>query len=140
MIAFGAYDKDLVSSDLLCAAEPIEYIEFCQNQEVNTHDIELQDKMGKKAGNILFSTQLIVIPKDPTEFIEMNCNCALQINIKEATFLKDQDVIGKQDPYIQFSYDSEDYKTEIQDNAGLHAKFSDVFVLENILNEIKEDG
>lgn len=69
----------------------------------------------------------------------MNCNCALQISIKEATFLKDSDLIGKQDPYIQFTYDEEEFKTDIQDDAGLHAKFTDVFVLENIQNQIKED-
>ena len=32
----------------------------------------------------------------------LNSNCRLEMIIKEATFLKDADLIGKQDPYIKF--------------------------------------
>jgi hypothetical protein len=37
----------------------------------------------------------------------------LQIKIKEANFFKDSDMIGKQDPYIQFTYEDMALKTEV---------------------------
>lgn len=46
------------------------------------------------------------------------------------------DTFGKQDPYIQFSYEDMVLKTEVQDDAGLNAKFTDEFMLENIEVEI----
>jgi hypothetical protein len=56
----------------------------------------------------------------------------------EANFLKDTDLIGKQDPYIQFEYDSSKFTTSVQDDAGLYAKFHDIFMLENIEYQINE--
>lgn len=41
-------------------------------------------------------------------------------------------MIGKQDPFVQFMYEEMEYKTDVKGDAGLHAKFSDVFVLDNI--------
>jgi len=64
----------------------------------------------------------------------------LEIKIKEANFFKDQDTFGKQDPYIQFQYEDMALKTEVQDDAGLNAKFEDEFQLENIEIEIKKGG
>lgn len=55
-IEFEAYDKDTLSSELLCAAEPIEYLEFCENQNVTTHNIDLLDKTGLIAGSLKFTT------------------------------------------------------------------------------------
>ena len=52
--------------------------------------------------------------------------------MEEANFLKDGDLIGKQDPYLQFLYDSSLFTTAIQDDAGLHAEFNDIFMLENV--------
>lgn len=58
--------------------------------------------------------------------------------MEEANFLQDSDLIGKQDPYIQFEYDSSKFTTATQEDAGLHAVFNDVFMLENIESQIKE--
>jgi len=52
--------------------------------------------------------------------------------MEEANFLKDTDLIGKQDPYIQFIYEDSLFTTAIQDDAGLHAVFNDIFMLENV--------
>lgn len=68
----------------------------------------------------------------------MNSNCCLQLIINEAHFLKDSDLIGKQDPFIQFTYDSQNFRTEVKEDAGLDAKFGDVFMLENVEYHIFE--
>ena len=47
-------------------------------------------------------------------------------------------MVGKQDPYIQFEYDNITFKTDVKDDAGLSAKFNDIFLLEHIENQIKE--
>ena len=52
--------------------------------------------------------------------------------MKEATFLKDSDLVGKQDPYIQFEYDDNTFKIDVQDDAGLKATFNDIFMMEHI--------
>jgi hypothetical protein len=49
-----------------------------------------------------------------------------------ASFLKDSDLIGKQDPFLQFTYEDMPLKTDVQDDAGLEAKFDDLFMLENV--------
>ena len=62
--------------------------------------LELTDEKGNKCGKIIVSTQLIVVPKNPLEYVSMNSNCCLQIKMLEANFLKDSDLVGKQDPYV----------------------------------------
>ena len=62
---------------------------------------------------------------------QVNENCYIQIQIKEANFLKDDgDVIGKQDPFVCFVHDGKKFKTETHQNAGKEARFNDVFRLE----------
>ena len=58
------------------------------------------------------------------------------MKIIEATFLKDDDTFGKQDPYIKFKYDHEEKKTKVKDDAGKHAVFNEVFTLENIGKQV----
>ena len=62
----------------------------------------------------------------------MNGNCCLQVKLQEAHFLKDSDLVGKQDPFIQFEYDNITFKTEVKDDAGKDALFNDIFLLEHI--------
>ena len=99
-------------------------------------DLELFEPKGAKAGNVKLSTQLILVQPDPPVNPRLNYNCQLEIKIREATFLKDSDAFGKQDPYLQFQYDGRDLKTEVQDDAGLKANFDDVFLLENLEPEL----
>jgi Ca2+-dependent lipid-binding protein len=51
----------------------------------------------------------------------------MRIVIKSASFLKDSDLIGKQDPYIKFKYEDKDLQTDVKDDAGLNAEWNEVF-------------
>lgn len=51
----------------------------------------------------------------------------LKIIIREASFLKDADALGKQDPYIKFKYENKEYQTDVKDDAGKHAKWDETF-------------
>lgn len=42
------------------------------------------------------------------------------------------DTFGKQDPFIKFIYDEVVYKSTVAKDAGLNAKFTDEFFLEDI--------
>jgi hypothetical protein len=58
------------------------------------------------------------------------------VSILEANFKEDADLIGKQDPYLQFEYNGNTLKTKVQENAGKFAEFDDVFELADIHEEI----
>ena len=46
-------------------------------------------------------------------------------------------MFGKQDPFIRFTYDGRDFQTETKDDAGKHAVFNEVFMLEDIEKQVK---
>ena len=50
----------------------------------------------------------------------------------EASFLKDADFIGKQDPLIKFSYQGQEFKTTTKDEAGKHAVWNELFILKKL--------
>ena len=112
-IVFEAYDKDLVSSDLLGATDPLDFIDYCEDDRVHEFDLELFEPKGAPAGRIKLSPQLVFVYTDPPLNPRSNYNCQLEIKMKEATFLKDSDLIGKQDPYLQFNYEDLALKTEV---------------------------
>ena len=67
----------------------------------------------------------------------MNSNCRLELIIKEAHFLKDADLIGKQDPYIKFKYANKYIQTDVKDGAGKDAVWqNEKFSLNNIEAQI----
>lgn len=45
--------------------------------------------------------------------------------------------MGKQDSFIEFTYLGKDYKTKHIEDAGKHAQFGDVFILDNIQEGVK---
>ena len=51
----------------------------------------------------------------------------MKIIIKEASFLKDADTFGKQDPYIKFKYENKEYQTDVKDDAGKQARWDETF-------------
>jgi Ca2+-dependent lipid-binding protein len=53
----------------------------------------------------------------------------LNLVIVEAKFLKDADLIGKQDPYIKFKYNGKDVQTDVKDGAGKEAVWNEKFCL-----------
>lgn len=122
---------------MLGLTDPLDFIDYLSDEKVHEFDLEIFDPKGAKAGNVKLSTQLLLVKPDPPVNPRLNYNCQLEIKIMEATFLKDSDLIGKQDPYLQFMYEGLELKTEVKDNAGLKANFDDIFLLENIEGEIK---
>ena len=65
------------------------------------------------------------IPPKPSDLLDKKS--MLRIVIKSAVFLKDADLIGKQDPYIKFKYEDKSLQTEVKDGAGLNATWDEVF-------------
>ena len=94
-MVFEAYDKDMVGSDLLGATDPLDFVDYVGDENVNEFDLELFDNKGQKVGNVKLSTQLITVQPDPPINPTLNYNCKFQIDIKEANFLKDEDAFGK---------------------------------------------
>ena len=86
----------------------------------------------KKAGFVEFETKFIHQAPDPDPNPKLNSTCLLEITIEKATFLKDADLIGKQDPYIQFMYNNKKVRTETKDGAGKQAEWNEKFCLTNI--------
>lgn len=122
-----------MSSDLLGATDPLEYVELVQDEKVREWELKIYEKAGAYAGRLKITSELIPAVPDPPLIDNINYNCQLEIKMVAAEFLKDDgDAIGKQDPFLAFDYDGLQYKTEVQDDAGKSAKYNDVFLLENI--------
>ena len=98
-IQFSAYDKDLVSSDFIGQTSQLNLKKF-SSDGVQQHALDLFDRKGKKSGTLQVISEVINFEQDPPVNEMLNYNCSLQISLLEATFLKDVDVIGKQDPFI----------------------------------------
>lgn len=62
-----------------------------------------------------------------------------KIIIDDATFLKDGDTFGKQDPYVKFNFGNLTLQTDVIDNGGLYAKFDAVFLVPDIIT-LKEQS
>ena len=105
------------------------------------HDVEILDKKGKKAGNIVFKTRFLWVEyKAPQASSKLDKKSQMRVIIKEASFKKDADMFGKQDPFIQFKYQGAELKTDVKDNAGKQASWDETFQLPNILTELKNGG
>lgn len=88
----------------------------------------------KKTGNVKFTTKFIWCEPDPPANPKLNPNCMLNLIIKSATFLKDADMIGKQDPYIKFKYNGKDVQTDVKDDAGKAAEWNEKFCLTQVFD------
>ena len=126
-----AYDKDLTSSDLLGIANPLSYVALVENTDDIQHDLDLFLDF-KKTGNVKFTTRLIWCEPDPDPNPLLNPNCRLNLIIQRATFLKNADLIGNQDPYIQFNYNQKKVQTDVKDDAGLAATWDEKFRLTQV--------
>ena len=73
---------------------------------------------------------------DPPPNPLLNPCCRLSLIIKSASFLKDVDTFGKQDPYIQFLYNGKSIQTEAKDGAGKQAEWNEKFSLSNIQEQV----
>ena len=45
--------------------------------------------------------------------------------------------MGKQDPFLAFTYDFKEYQTAVKDDAGKKASFDDVFILDQVDGEAR---
>ena len=89
-----AFDKDVAGSDLLGTALPIPYSKFVSNSKEQNFEVSLY-KDFKGSGILKFCTHFIFEKPAPPITPNINEYCYLEISIKEATFLKDADTIGK---------------------------------------------
>lgn len=62
----------------------------------------------------------------------VNSNCYLILTIIEATYLKDADMFGKQDPLVKFKHQGREFSTTVKDDAGKHAVWNEKFELEDM--------
>jgi len=90
-----AYDKDLVTSDLLGKTKGISYVSLVENDEIKNHTVQLFDTEKKVAGELILTSQFIFVPEDPEPNPDLNRNCILRIIVHNAKFFKDNDTFGK---------------------------------------------
>lgn len=130
-------DEDLTSSDVLGTAVPLSIVSLVQNREEKTWKVDLFHEY-KKTGTITFTTQFIWRKPDPPPNPLLDSFSRLYVTIVSASFLKDSDLFGKQDPFVRFEYGGKTLETDVMDNAGLNAKFNQKFCLTNIQKEVLE--
>jgi hypothetical protein len=53
---FEAYDKDLVSSDLLGTSDPLDFIDYVEDDKVHEFKLELFEDNGQKNGHLILTT------------------------------------------------------------------------------------
>ena len=134
MIQMDAMEKDPGSEDFLGAIKPLELKELCAWEGLNRHDLQFFDEKNALAGRLKFSTEFKwqeYIPQPPSE--KLAKDTMMKIKIDEATFLRDGELFGKQDPYVQFMFGDRKLKTDVEDGAGLHAKFNAVFLVPDVI-------
>lgn len=69
---------------------------------------------------------------------DLNKKCKLHVKIIDATFLKDGDTFGKQDPYIKWKYGRGEFQTTVKDDAGLYARWDESFCLNGIIRNVDQ--
>jgi len=134
-LVMEAYDKDVASSDKLGSANAISYYKLIADEEEHTYDLDIFMDC-KKTGNVKFTTKFVWCEPDPPANPLLNANCMLNLVIVSATFLKDADLIGKQDPYIKFKYNGKDVQTDVKDGAGKAAEWNEKFCLTQVMDQV----
>ena len=70
----------------------------------------------------------------------LNANCTIKLKVVSATFLKDADTFGKQDPFVKIPHGGKTYKTEVIDEGGKTPVWNEEFELEFVEKEVKGGG
>lgn len=89
-----AYDKDIATSDILGTALSTSLIKMVQDDKEHSYDFDLWHEY-KRTGNLKFTAKFVWRKPDPPANPLLNPNCRVEIKVKQAHFLKDQDLIGK---------------------------------------------
>lgn len=126
-LVFEAFDKDLASSDFLGKSKGISFVTLVETEDLKTHTLLLSDEDGKKAGELIVTSQFVYVPPDPECNFDLNRNCILKVWIHNAKFFKDHDTFGKQDPFVKFIYDEQELKTKVVDDGGKEASWEEEF-------------
>lgn len=132
-------EMDTVSSDLLGQANPIDWADLCNFIGPVKHKVDLFDAKHQVIGNLIFKSKFIwqdYVPPAPSERLDKKSR--LRVIIKEAHFARDADMIGKQDPYIKFTYQGQDLQTDVKDDGGKSVKWDETFELPNVLSQIRD--
>lgn len=104
-LVLDAMEKDLASSDFLGSTKPIKWSYICSFDGAVRHDVEIANAKGQKVGNVVFKTQFLWEDyKIPEASSKLDKKSMLRVIVKSASFKKDADTFGKQDPFIQFKY------------------------------------
>ena len=140
-LVIESFDQDALSSDWLGATVPITIANLIISSDTVKHTLVLNDKKGTKTGDVNIITQYIwaqppvVVEEKSADAIisdKLDKKSVLRLIIKEASFLKDSDFFGKQDPYIKFVYNGTELQTDVKDDAGKQAKWDETFGLSGI--------
>lgn len=127
-LVIETFDKDIGSSDIIGATNPLTFNGLCQNEEPKTMMLDLFTPNYKNAGSIKITTQFVKREADPIPE-KLNQRCYLQLTINKATFLKDADIFGNQDPYIEWQFNGQTMQTSVKDDAGKSATWDEQFKL-----------
>ena len=117
-----------MSNDILGTANAVTLASMCADLNPITHRLNIF-KDFKKTGHIVFESQFVFQEPDPPPNPKLNPFCMLEILIVRASFLRDADLIGKQDPYITFMYNGKNVRTDTKDDAGKNAEWNEKFCL-----------
>jgi Ca2+-dependent lipid-binding protein len=71
-----------------------------------------------------------------TEERKLNRNCKLKVTVESATFLKDADTWGKQDPFVMIECADYRYKTKVIEEGGKNCTWNEEFTMREVMNEI----
>ena len=130
-LVLTSFDEDTGGVlELIGETAPMQYNKFICSQVVK-HTVDLLIK-GKKTGTVVFSTEFVWAEPDPPlipRMANLNKKCWLKITIVEATFDKDAEWFGKQDPFIKWKYGGVYYQTSIKKDAGIYAQWNETFTL-----------
>jgi len=69
---------------------------------------------------------------------ELNINCKLKITLEKATFLKDADFMGKQDPFVKIVCAGVTYKTKVIEEGGKNPVWNETFEMTKIIDEVNK--
>lgn len=127
VLVLEAFDKDLVTSDLMGQTNPISFSTLTQDLDMHSNSLDLYDKNYKHIGTLNIETQFVYKDIDPLPE-RMTQLSKLEITVLTADFYQDHDMFGKQDPFITFLQGDHKHRTKTADDAGLHAEFNEKMV------------
>ena len=137
-LSFSLSNQNLSKNgDKIALTTPLTFSKLTASPAMQNFKLELLANH-KIIGHLVVDTQYL--QKEATSLPQkLNSKCKLALKILSASFLKDSDLISKQDPFIQFKYGNTTQKTVILDEAGQNPVFNSDFLLDNIRERLFND-